>query len=296
LKQHIIAFVAVLGLLDPAAASAQSQADTGLARDAPPRSYALVAALGDEIGVVTEGPTTGTHLSPFRRTSVDVPGNLLNRFVLNALDSAIAKLDPDSKRVYMTLAAGRLKEVAAPRRESAALAEVVAALVNMPQRPEWDAIVVVTPTYTGVDREGLPGKLQGPGVFVEPMCQGRTGLRTSDYDSCGTDARPPAGRETLTPEGEVVRTNFFLAPFSYLQVRILDPRTLAVLDQQKVFDSQKLYDPHVGRRTMVSEEFLTARFGAVVQASVRRAVEESVLRGQVEVGPVRGVEPDDARN
>lgn len=61
-----------------------------------------------------------------------------------------------------------------------------------------------------------------------------------------------------------------------------------------MFDSQKLYDPDVGPQTMVSKEFLAARFGAVVPASVQRAVEESVLGGRVEVGPVRAVEPDDA--
>lgn len=53
-------------------------------------------------------------------------------------------------------------------------------------------------------------------MFVQPMCQGPTGNGPADYDSCSTDARPPLGPEALTPKDQVIRTNFFAAPFAYL--------------------------------------------------------------------------------
>ena len=164
----------------------------------------------------------------------------------------------------------------------------------MPQRSEWDRIVVVTPTYAAKDLEGLPGKLQGPGVFVEPMCQGRTGKSSSDPDSCTHNTRPPAGPEATAPDDTVSRVNYYAAPYSYVQVWILDPRTLAVIDQQKVFDSQKLFDPS-RPMGMPTAEFMTARFAAVVQKSIGKAIDDTVLRAKVET-EIREVRPDDGEH
>ena len=174
--------------------------------------------------------------------------------------------------------------------------KIVAALREMPQRADWDRIVVVTPTYTSRDMEGLPGKMQGPGVFVQDACQGRAGKRSSDANTCGTDARPPGGPEATTPEDKVVRVNYFVAPFSYMELWVLNARTLEVIDHQKVFDSKKIYDPKLGPRQKVSDEFLVAQFAGVIEASVQRAAGDTVLRGQVETGPVREVPPSDVKH
>jgi len=279
------------------AAHAQSQGAVAVQTEAPPpsarpRTYALVAAVGDEISIASEGTRVGTHLSPFHRTTADVPNNLLNRLVLNMMDAAIVKLDPESKRAYLTLTPGQLNGVEPMQREAMAMEKIVAALRSMPQRADWDRIVVVTPTYTGMDLEGLPGKLQGPGVFVQNACQGQMGTKPADYDSCSTDARPPAGPEATTPDDKVTRVNYFVAPFAYMKLWVLNPRTLEVLDHTKVFDSKKIYDPDMGPRQKVSTEFLVAQFAGVIETSVLRAAGDTVLRGQVEVGPVREVPPD----
>jgi hypothetical protein len=278
---------AVVGFVAASLVSAVAQG--ALPAGDRPLTYALVAAVGEELATVTEVSSTGTHLSPIRRTSVTVENDQLNRFVLHSLDTAIAKLDPDSRRVYMTLRPDSIKGVAAPKRERATLDRVVAALERMPQRSEWDRIVVVTPTYAAKELDGLPRKLQGPGVFVQPMCQGRTAMSPTDPDSCATNTRPPAGPEAVAPDDTVLRINYYAAPFSYVQVWVLDPRTLAVIDQQKVFDSKKLYDPNNGPIGLPKADFLAARFAAVIEASVRRAVDDTVLRGKVETGPVREV-------
>lgn len=295
--------MSAVGLVVAAAVAAQTESaapaqsepavpSEPLAPSAHPRTYALVAAVGDEISVVSEGSRTGTHLSPFHRTSVDVPNNLLNRLVLNMMDAAIAKLDPESKRTYLTLTPGQLNGVQPTKREAVAMEKVVAELQRMPQRADWDWIVIVTPTYTPMDLEGLPGKLHGPGVFVENACQGKMGKRSTDYDTCSTDFQPPSGPEATTPGEKVVRVNYYVAPFLYMGLRVLNARTLEVLDYQKVFDSKKLYDPGVGPQQKVSTEFLAAQFAGVIEASVHRAAGDSVLRGQVEVGPVRQVPPE----
>lgn len=258
-----------------------------------PKTYALIAALGDQFAMVTEVSSTGTHLSPIRRTNHTVDNDLLNRLALSGLDTAIARLDPDSRRIYMTLKPRGLEDVPGPRRESATLDRVLAALEAMPQRSEWDRIVVLTPTYAAKDIDGLPGKLQGPGAFVEPMCQGRTGKSSTDPDSCTTNSRPPAGPEATAPDGTVSPVNQYAAPFSYVQLWVLDPGTLAVIDQQKVFDSQKLFDPNAPMG-MPTAEFVAARFTAVVRKSIGRAVDDTVLRGNVET-EVREVRPDEGR-
>jgi hypothetical protein len=169
---------AVAGLFGAATVCAQSEpVPVVAAGPLPPaphvRTYALVAAVGDELGVVSEGGRTGTHMSEFRRTTTDIPNNLLNRLVLSMMDTAMVKLDPESRRTYLTLTPGQLKGVDPMKRESAAFDKIVAALRPMPQRADRDRIVIVTPTYTSSDLEGLPGKLQGPGVFVQNACQGR---------------------------------------------------------------------------------------------------------------------------
>jgi hypothetical protein len=294
MRVSTLAVIAVAGLLVTASVLAQSEpaAPAPAEPTAPaPRahSYALVAAVGDELGVVSEGGRTGTHMSEFRRTTTDIPNNLLNRLVLNMMDTAIVKLDPESRRTYLTLTPGQLKGVEPMRRESAALEKIVAALRPMPQRADWDRIVIVTPTYTSSDLEGLPGKLQGPGVFVQNACQGRMGKSSTDANTCGLDWRPPAGPAATTPDDKVIPVNYYVAPFFYMQLWVLNARTLEIIDHQRVFDSKKIYDPKLGPRQKVSDEFLNAQFGGVLQASVQRAADDTVLRGQVETGPVREV-------
>jgi hypothetical protein len=77
-----------------------------------PRVYALLAALGDRFNVVTEVSRTGTHLSPYARRAYQAADDLLDRLALNSLDRAIANVDPQSQRIYMTLPAPKLDGVA----------------------------------------------------------------------------------------------------------------------------------------------------------------------------------------
>jgi hypothetical protein len=98
--------------------------------------YALVAAVGEQFSVVSEVQSTGSHLSPYRRRTIEVP-NILNRLALHGLDKAIANIDPDSKRIYMALPAAQMAGVAPSEREGVAISKIVSALEKMPQRLEW---------------------------------------------------------------------------------------------------------------------------------------------------------------
>jgi hypothetical protein len=91
--------------LSMATGLAYGQAATEPANSVRPRVYALVAAVGEQFSVVYEVQSIGSHLSPYRRSTTEVPNNILNRLALHGLDKAIANIDPDSTRIYMAFSA-----------------------------------------------------------------------------------------------------------------------------------------------------------------------------------------------
>jgi hypothetical protein len=162
-------------LINLATGLAYGQAATEAANSVKPRVYALVAAVGEQFSVVYEVQSIGSHLSPYRRSTTEVPNNILNRLALHGLDKAIANIDPDSTRIYMAFSAAQMAGVAPSERESVAISKIVAELEKMPERKEWDRIVIATPAYRALELNGLASKLQGFGLFSEPLCQGRCG-------------------------------------------------------------------------------------------------------------------------
>jgi hypothetical protein len=252
-----------------------------------PKIFALVAAFGDQLGVVSEVQSTGSHLSPYRRASAGVQNDSLNRIVLHSLDKAIANIHPDSKRIYLSLPSARMDGVASSQRESVAIREIIAALEKLPQRLEWDSIVVAIPAYRALKLHGVAGRLQGFGLFSQPLCQGCGGFED------GAAVRP-GGVDAETSEGDTIRAKTYVAPFSYLELWILDPKTLAVLDKQERFDSQKLAEPAYKPPLANSGQYLLRRMAALIDLSVSQAVTHSELntrQGKVEVGEPTIVDP-----
>ena len=260
-----------------------------------PRVYALVAAVGERFSFVYEVKHVGSRLEPYRRSVVNVPG-FLDRFVLQDLDKAIAQFDPDSKRVYMTLATPPLDGVAPSERANVTLSRLVGQLKKMPQRLEWDRIVVVTPAYQLFELDGLATKLQGFGVFTQP-------LEGALLDFAGSEiALGQQGRvDAITPGNKAIKSQTYVAPYSYIEVWVLDPQNLAVLDRQRRFESQKFADPMSGSLDInqsISKEFLAARIVSLIEVSVREAVMRTEInprRGEVQVGEPRVVERADAK-
>jgi hypothetical protein len=262
-----------------------------IADDAPARvrSYALVAAMGDRLVATHEVKRTGSNLPPYRRTGLEAPDNVLNRLVLAGLDEAIAKIEPTSKRTHLAVAVRR-PNTDSTSIEEAALEAVLAQLRERPDRASWDRLVVATPAYRTQKVDGMVGRSQGFGIFMQPLCQSQQGL-------CGmnTDGSTASAAETVqSPDGKEIKANQFVAPYVYLKVWILDPRTLEVIDSQEIFDYVKLWDPRAD--TMDLSEVIPKRELArqIVQLAghaTEEAVKRSELRGQVEVKDRGPVEP-----
>jgi hypothetical protein len=297
-RSFVAAFTAVFASLAIDLVHAQPASE--LPGPPKPNTYVLVAAIGSQFTEVTDAPRVGSHLPPFRRNISELPDNLLNRVVLNGLDNGISRVDPDSERVYLSVAPGRVDGVSPLKQSSVALARIVAALEKMPKREGWDRIVVALPAYALLTRYGMPGRIEGLGAFAESQCQAGCGIGHVPTYPTELDPEPLSGVEALTSEDEVIKAKTFLAPFSYIEVWVLDPRTFAVLDRQQGFDHQKLAErPWKPAMTDSDrQKYLWRRAFDLIETSVRAAVTQSVVnsrRTEVDVGPVKDVTPDDAK-
>jgi hypothetical protein len=204
-------------LINVATGPAYGQVATEPANSVKPRVYALVAAVGEQFSVLSEVQSTGSHLSPYRRRTIEVPNNILNRLALHGLDKAIANIDPDSKRIYMALPAAQMAGVAPSEREGVAISKIVSELEKMPQRLEWDRIVIATPAYRALELNGLASKLQGFGLFSQPLCQARC---VDDLHTLGQD-----GVDAVTSEDKTIRARTISRRFPTLRYgfRIRNP-------------------------------------------------------------------------
>lgn len=104
----------------------------------------------------------------------------------------------------------------------------------------------------------------------------------------------PGDVEALTSDGDTIRARNYVAPYSYIDVWILDAKTLAILDKQERFDSQKLAEPRYKPLPANAEQYLFGRMASLIDSSVSEAVTHSELnsrQGRVEVGEPIVVDP-----
>ena len=205
------------------AATAQGQPAANMSPSARLKVYALVAAIGDEFSIVSENMNVFSHIEHihFSRRSRTAPDDLLNRLALASLDKAVARLEPDSKRIYLQFGMPRVDGIAASKREDAVLAIIQSQLRDIPERRQWDRILVATPAYRLFDHEGLAvssgnmTRLQGFGVFTQPATGGES-------ESFGGK---PFRQHAISPDRKEVKSETFIAPFSYVEIWVLDART-----------------------------------------------------------------------
>lgn len=250
-----------------------------------PKVYALVAAMGNKFTFVHEVKSTGTNLAPFKRDSVEVGNNELNRLTLRGLDESIAKTDPGSERVLIAMLPLGVRRDAL---EGPALEEwIVDELRKMPERAAWDRILVAVPGFRAMARERLPSRLRGMGIFAQPLCQ-------SNPESCDTNTAPLTGVDAVTPEGEKIKANFFVAPYSLVEIIIIDPRTMSIIDRGESVQHTKMYDPKSDSLDVfknVEAKVMAERIVALVQTSVAAAVADAEGRGTVDVRMRKEVKP-----
>jgi hypothetical protein len=287
LQKIITAITFPLAILAAVQAAGQTTVET-----APPvKTYALVAAVGQRFSISHEVWQIGSQLPPYERTWVDAPDNILNRSVLQGLQKAVAEVDANGKQVYLSLDGAELEGVPLGERENVALAKVVAELKKMPQRADWYRIIVATPAFQGMARDGMASRLQGIGIFTEPLCQGQC----REFE--GVD--PPKGMKALSAKNKPIKAGVYLAPYSFIKIWVLDPNTLEVLDTQTRFDNVKLSNPESTTRDInrsFTREFIAEHISGVIEKSVHEGVRQALLRGTVNVGELKEVKPDTEKN
>lgn len=287
--QHATVFVALL--CSATTGGAQLPDTAKAAAPVPPRSYALVSAVGDRFTYVRQRRQVGSNIiDNFTRKELKVADNALNFAVLRGLDQALAQAEPDSKRVLMAMNAVQMDGVRAQDRERVSLEKMIAALEPMPQRRDWDRIIVVTPSYVFSAHNGMGSKLNGLGVYVQPLESAR--LESENF-SVDIDPTQQGEAATTGPGGKKSQSKLYIAPFSYLQVVTLDAKTLRVIDKNPRYDFQKLYDPastSLNVENSLSPDFLADRIISLIELSAGRAVNEN-YGAKVEVGDIKSVPP-----
>ena len=132
------------------------------------------------------------------------------------------------------------------------------------------------------------------GVFLDSSLMRSRSYGTPASCAMGFEATGP---DAATPDNKTVRANYFVAPFSYIEVWIVDPKTLAIVERQTQFDNRKLYDPRSPSATITgnaTSASLAAGFSRIIERSVQAAVSETgLMQGRSEVGEIRKIKPDD---
>lgn len=255
-----------------------------------PKVYALISAVGDQFTIVTLKQSVGSNiLDNYRRDVMKVPNNGLNASILKGLDRAIEQRDPGSTRILATLKTLEMEGVLPIDREKVAMKKLLATLENMPQRMDWDTIIVVTPKFQFSERKGMGSKLEGIGIYVQPLEKGSLGeLADSGADILGSD-----GEETITPEGNPgKRSRRYVAPYNYTQTWVFDAKTLKVLETSARYEFQRIYDQN-STAINVAQSIPIEKLGEVLSNFVERSVARGVGEAlpSVEIGDIKPVTP-----
>jgi hypothetical protein len=284
---HTLMAIAVLSAIGLSSATSFAQAPASApataSATAPAKKeiVALVSAVGDQFTYVRQKESTGSNIiDNNNRRTVKVTNNVLNMAVLRGLDAAAAQANPESERVFISLTAAEMEGVLPQKREEIALGKIVSALEKMPERMNWSKIVVATPKYLLSEHSGMGTKLHGLGVYVQPLqsatIQG-TGGGEGDVFTGAQDITGDMDNGTFDPNsGKKNKQSHqtFVAPYSYIQVYTLDPKTLRVIDKNSRHDFTKFHDPNataldVGKS--IPMDLLGTRIAALIERSAMRA-------------------------
>jgi len=253
--------------------------------------FALVSAVGDQFTYVRQRESTGSNIiDNNNRRTLKAQNNGLNLSVLRGLDTAIGNAHPDSERVYISLNPAEMEGVLPQHREAVAIGKIASELEKRPERATWDKIIVATPTFLLSERSGMGPKLHGLGVYVQPLTGGS--LEGSDGNP-EIDVSSQGESDTTNPEGgKKNKSKIYVAPYSYIAVYVIDPKTMRVLEKNTRHDFQKLNDPtstalDVGRS--IPLDMLANSVGALIERSAARAVSGTEFGVTVQIQEVKPV-------
>jgi hypothetical protein len=290
-RSLITAFAVTLALGFQQTAGAQTPAPgTPVAATVAPsaapeksKTIALLAAVGDQFSYVRQKESVGSNLQPFLRQDITAPDQMLNRMVLKGMDKAVTAEYPGAEVVMMTLRPDPPELKILPQdREAHTMGRVMAMLQNYPDRMRWDEIMVVTPKWLMSERRGMGSKLSGIGVYVQPLGSGKDPSEDNALDDEVRDGG----------ENQKMRSKTFVAPFFYIQVTVLDAKTLKVLRTDERYDYRKLVNTD-SAAIDVQASFTPEQLGAEVERFVETAARRLVVDrpGSVEIGPLKTTRP-----
>lgn len=272
-------------------------ANANTAPTAKKQTIALVSAVGDQFNYVRQKQSVGSNMIDSNtRQTIKTPNNALNIAVLKGLERAANETDPGSDFVYITLNPAEMENVLPQNREEIALGKLVAAIEKMPERMNWEKIVVATPKYLQSEYSGMGPKLQGFGVYVQPLESNRLIGTDSPIDGVNLDSQNES--QTATPSGKRSRSSTYVAPYSYIQVWTLDAKTLKVINKNARHDFIKLSDPDstaLNVEKSISPEFLAARLERLIERSVTMAAGGKDPSGTVDIGEIKLVTPEQVK-
>jgi hypothetical protein len=277
--------VTLLCLVLPLLAGAQP-AD-GAAAAPKPRTFALVAAMGEGFNIVVEKASVGSHLAPFDRKRFESAGASVNALVLLELARQVSALDASARFVPMVYPVSPMLEVSAERRSQATFDAVVAELKQAPDRGTWDRNLIVTPAYRGPRKDGMASQLTGMGLFVEPLC-------VSDVFSCSSGVASLSGPVTQRPDGSMAPANGFFAPYFYATLWELDAASMEVIAKRDVFHHKKMSSDNDQVPAQIDASAyarINVQLANLVNQSIQDALKKTDLAGKVEVRHVKEVDP-----
>lgn len=273
---------------------ASAQASEPVAAPSRPLTYALISAVGDRFTIVSQKQSVGSNvIDNYSRKIIKIQGNVLNSAILRGLDKALADSDPTSVRIFMSLEAAELDNVYPQDREAVALGKIVSAVEKMPQRKDWDKIIVVAPKYMQSEYSGMGSKLSGLGVYIQALYSAK--LTDTGTESLGSEIgiSDSSGSGTTAPDGTKSMSTRYIAPFSYLQAWTLDAKTLAVIDKNARHDFTKLFDRQstaLNAALTIPDDVLASRILTLAERSAAGALGTD-LSATVEIGDVTAIDP-----
>ena len=273
----------------PAAAAPRGSAPTA-SPGSPPRVIAVASAVGNEFNWSMAGRSTGTNLDPDLRGRIRVPDKSVDvaaiRGVLTVLDRAFA----GAEFVFLRLERDHLSEVLRQHREEETFQALLAQVAAMPERTQWDRIVLLTPAYRGFASEGLGAKLFGIGVYVrdyspDPLDDDKLFVGGSR----GFAVVEPDGTPGLQPQRR------YVALYGFMNVVIVDAASLVVLERRRWSFEEKIHDSRGGWLRVLNSlpvDVLAERFERFVERTSRVAV-AATLGGSVEFGELQEIKATD---
>ncbi|PZP34563.1 MAG: hypothetical protein DI603_06320 [Roseateles depolymerans] len=251
---HVRKLLCIAILCSAGSIEAQPPAPADGAAPARVPTVALVAAIGDQLDVVRQRPSTGTNIEPFSRKSFALNSQALNYSVLRGLDRALEDEEPQTRRILLAWTAPadvkqRLAEARGSEREAIVLAALRAHLTSLPERARWDRIEAILPSYFYEATSGMGRKLSGVGFYVQPLSNGAIPVDwniNTDASAATVDQAPEqeSDYKTVDPHtGKVGHSYTYLATYMYFQRITLDARTLEVLATKQQLDNIKYADP-----------------------------------------------------